>query len=164
MWDAILVQYGTMEITQKQVYAYWQHVNEDSWRLDDNQVKSAQAILAAEHGVTIKIPVKHQLCYWHGVRYIKEWLAEDKPPVYYDPRKAHAVFSFIDATWAPGTTRGNNEEYFDGCDVEAGANIDGGVWEYLQQMQDVSRHIRAAMCTGPDYLHRPKLQLHYHHW
>jgi len=47
-----------MEITQKQVYAYWQHVNEDSWRLNDDQVASAQAVLEAEHGMTVEtIPI-----------------------------------------------------------------------------------------------------------
>ena len=81
-----------------------------------------------------KIPVKHQLCYWHGVHYIEEQLAEDKPPAYYDPCKAHLVFSFLDAIWAPGVTRGDIEEYFDGQDIKAGANIDGGVQEHLQQM------------------------------
>jgi hypothetical protein len=110
------------------------------------------------------IPVKHQLCYWHGVRYIEERLAEDKPPAHYDPRKAHVVFTFIDATWAPGVTRGDIEEYFDGRDLEAGANIDGEVREHLQVMRDVSKHIRAAMRTGPDYPHRLKFRLHYHHW
>jgi hypothetical protein len=29
IWDIILSQYGTTEITQKQVYAHWQHINED---------------------------------------------------------------------------------------------------------------------------------------
>lgn len=82
-----------------------------------------------------EIPVKHQLCYWHGVRYIEERLAEDKPPAYYDPRKAHLVFSFLDATWAPGVTRGDIEEYFDGRDIEAGANIDGGVREHLHRLR-----------------------------
>jgi len=80
------------------------------------------------------IHAKHQLCYWHGVRYVEERLAEDKPPAYYDPRKAHLVFGFIDATWAPGVTGGNVEEYFDGWDVEAGANVEGGVREHLEQM------------------------------
>ena len=44
-----------MEITQNQVYAYWQHINEDSWRLNDEQVESAHAVLAAEHGLTVDI-------------------------------------------------------------------------------------------------------------
>lgn len=111
----------------------------------------------------VKIPVKHQLCYWHGVHYVKERLAKDKPPVYYNPRKAHLVFSFIDATWAPGITRSDIKEYFDGRDVEAGANVDGGVWEHLQQMRDVSKLVKAAICTGSDYLFRLRSHLHYHH-
>jgi hypothetical protein len=54
-----------------------------------------------------KIPeAKHQLCYWHAIRYLEERLAEDKPPARYDPRIAHRVFEFIDPTWAPGVTSG----------------------------------------------------------
>jgi hypothetical protein len=54
-----------------------------------------------------KIPhAKHQLCTWHGVRYVQERLAENKPPAKYDPRNAHKVFAFIDPTWAPGVTAG----------------------------------------------------------
>ena len=52
---------------------------------------------------------KHQLCYWHGITYIEERLAKDKPPAAYDPRNAHAIFDFIDPTWAPGVTRGEVE-------------------------------------------------------
>ncbi len=34
----------------------------------------------------VKIPhAKHQLCYWHAIRYIEKCLGEDKPPVFYDP-------------------------------------------------------------------------------
>ena len=48
-----------MEITQNQVYAYSQHINEDSWRLNNEQVESAHAVLAAEHGLTVDvIPIK----------------------------------------------------------------------------------------------------------
>ena len=58
-----------------------------------------------------KIPTaKHQLCYWHGIRYIEDRLAENKPPASYDPRKAHRVFDFIDPTWAPGVTAGSIED------------------------------------------------------
>jgi len=86
-----------------------------------------------------KLPgAKHQLCYWHGVRYIEERLGEDKPPTYYDPRKANLTFTFIDPTWAPGVTRGEVEEYFDGRDVEGDANVQGGVREQLQQVREVS--------------------------
>ena len=81
-----------------------------------------------------QIRAKHQLCYWHGVHYVEEQLAKDKPPAYYDPCKAHLVFSFIDATWALSVTRGNVEEYFNGWGVEAGANVEGGVRVHLQQM------------------------------
>lgn len=44
----------------------------------------------------IEIPdAKHQLCYWHGLRYIEKRLSENKPPAAYDPRIAHRVFAFM---------------------------------------------------------------------
>jgi hypothetical protein len=73
------------------------------------------------------LKAKHQLCYWHGIRYIEERLAEDKPPASYNPRKAHKVFDFIDPTWSPGITCGEVEEYMDGRDMETGGNIQGGI-------------------------------------
>jgi hypothetical protein len=54
-----------------------------------------------------KIPLaKHQLCYWHAIRYLEERLAENKPPAKYDPRNAYQIFEFIDPTWASGVTSG----------------------------------------------------------
>jgi hypothetical protein len=61
---------------------------------------------------------KHQLCYWHAVKYIEERLAEDKPPAYYDPRKVHTIFAFVDPTWAPGVTDGWLEDGVHENDVE----------------------------------------------
>ncbi|KIY68663.1 hypothetical protein CYLTODRAFT_252877 [Cylindrobasidium torrendii FP15055 ss-10] len=56
-------------------------------------------------GFRIEIPnAKHQLCYWHGIKYIEKRLGENRPPAAYDPRIAHAVFDFVDPTWAPGVT------------------------------------------------------------
>lgn len=49
---------------------------------------------------------KRQLCYWHGIKYLKERLAENKPPAYYDSRVAHFAFGFIDPEWAPGLAGG----------------------------------------------------------
>jgi hypothetical protein len=49
---------------------------------------------------------KHQLCYWHAIKYLEERLAEDRPPARYDPRAAHRIFQFIDPTWAPGIASG----------------------------------------------------------
>jgi hypothetical protein len=53
---------------------------------------------------TVIPTAKHQLCYWHALKYLEERLAEDKPPARYDPRKAHRIFEFVDPTWAPGVT------------------------------------------------------------
>jgi hypothetical protein len=87
----------------------------------------------------ISLPkAKHQLCYWHGIKYIEERLAEDKPPASYDPRNAHGVFDFIDPTWAPGVTRDDIEEYMDGRDIESGENIQGGIRRELEQIHMVS--------------------------
>ena len=73
-----------------------QHCPNIAYALSDKDQSEINAI----HAV---LPyVKHQLCYWHAIRYIEERLAEDKPPAKYDPRLAHEVFDFIDPTWAPG--------------------------------------------------------------
>lgn len=53
---------------------------------------------------------KHQSCYWHGKKYVKERLAEDKPPAAYSAKLAHRVFDFIDPTWAPGVTAQHRED------------------------------------------------------
>ncbi|KDR66650.1 hypothetical protein GALMADRAFT_1359427 [Galerina marginata CBS 339.88] len=59
------------------------------------------------NGFRTEIPqARHQLCYWHGVRYIEERLAEDKPPASYSAIRAHGIFTFIDPTWAPGVSSG----------------------------------------------------------
>lgn len=57
------------------------------------------------NGFRSEVPdAKHQLCYWHGLKYVEKRLGENKPPAAYDPRIAHHTFDFIDPTWAPGVT------------------------------------------------------------
>lgn len=46
---------------------------------------------------------KHQLCYWHVLRYLGDRLFENKKPRAYDAEAAHDKFQFIDSTWGPGT-------------------------------------------------------------
>ncbi|KIJ44690.1 hypothetical protein M422DRAFT_167908 [Sphaerobolus stellatus SS14] len=36
---------------------------------------------------TVFETAKHQLCYWHAIRYLEQHLAEDCPPAAYDGRK-----------------------------------------------------------------------------
>lgn len=43
------------ELTEKQIYAHWAHLNEDCWRLDKNQVKSAVKVLEAFDGMVVDI-------------------------------------------------------------------------------------------------------------
>jgi hypothetical protein len=66
---------------------------------------------------------KHQLCYWHAIKYLEERLAEDKPPAKYDPRTAHQVFPFIDPTWAPGITVDASEMQKPGTVMCNGGNV-----------------------------------------
>ncbi|KAG6848311.1 hypothetical protein H0H93_001313, partial [Arthromyces matolae] len=64
--------------------------------LSDKDISEINALRA-------EIPTaKHQLCYWHAIRYITERLAKNEPPAAYDPRKANAIFDFIDPTWVLG--------------------------------------------------------------
>ncbi|KAJ3964227.1 hypothetical protein EV361DRAFT_856344 [Lentinula raphanica] len=231
IWDYILKQDPETELTEKQVQTEWTRINEDHWRLDQDQVTSASKLLenfdqekveiipitqrkgsssiafaftkildgigsdieevlmdstwktnalgyelfaivgemngqaiplafllnvmteAANEGtkelilrdfiswITQRCPnikftltnkditeinafrtelphAKHQLCYWHGLRYIEKRLGENKPPAAYDPRVAHQIFSFIDPTWAPGVTMGAVEDGVHPVDAE----------------------------------------------
>jgi MULE transposase domain len=75
-----------------------QHCPNIAFTLSDKDVSEINAFRA-------KIPdAKHQLCYWHAIKYLEERLADDKPPARYDPRTAHQLFPFVDPTWAPGVT------------------------------------------------------------
>lgn len=47
--------------------------------------------------------VKHQLCYWHVLRYLDDRMADNKPPRKYDASYAHSRFRFIDKKWIPDT-------------------------------------------------------------
>ena len=45
---------------------------------------------------------KHQLCFWHGLRALKQRLAKNKEhPSYYDVNEALNEFSFIKTTFVP---------------------------------------------------------------
>lgn len=106
---------------------------------------------------------KHQLCYWHGVRYIEERLAEDKPPAKYDPRKANLIFPFIDPTWAPGITRGDVEEYLDGRDIEGDASVQGGVRQQLLEARQVSNARNQSISQISNSYSSRKSEQHYLH-
>lgn len=45
--------------------------------------------------------VKHQLCYWHVLRYVTERMNDNTRPRAYNARQANSVFSFIDVNWIP---------------------------------------------------------------
>jgi hypothetical protein len=48
-------------VTQKQIYALWSELNEGEWRLDDDQVKSAQMILEKLEGIEVEIiPIRSE--------------------------------------------------------------------------------------------------------
>ena len=106
---------------------------------------------------------KHQLCYWHGVCYIEERLAEDKPPAKYDPRKANLIFPFIDPTWAPGITRGDVEEYLDGRDIEGDASVQGGVRQQLLEARQVSNARNQSISQISNSYSSRKSEQHYLH-
>jgi len=75
-----------------------------------------------------RIPAaKHQLCYWHAIRYIGDHLAKDEPPAAFDPRKPNTIFAFIDPTWAPGVTAGWLEDGVHRDDAEVDEPVDEGV-------------------------------------
>ena len=55
IWEHVLYENPKIELTKKQIYASWAHLNENTWHLNDEQVKSAQKILKNQDGNTIKI-------------------------------------------------------------------------------------------------------------
>jgi hypothetical protein len=42
-------------LTEKQVYACWAHLNEEKWRLDDDQVTSAIKLLELKNGHEVEV-------------------------------------------------------------------------------------------------------------
>ena len=86
-----------------------------------------------------QVPVsKHQLCYWHAIKYIEERLSENKPPTAYNATHANRTFDFIDPMWVPGVMRGDVKEYLDGQDVEDGADMQGGTHTSILDIWKVS--------------------------
>ncbi|KAF8226953.1 hypothetical protein L208DRAFT_1406196 [Tricholoma matsutake] len=55
IWQAILKKHPGTELTQKQVYTYWAHIHEATWRLDNDQVKSAIKLLEHVNDIDIEI-------------------------------------------------------------------------------------------------------------
>ncbi|KAG6907485.1 hypothetical protein DXG01_008775 [Tephrocybe rancida] len=55
IWDALLSKTGKTELTEKQIYARWVRLNEDRWRLDNDQVTSARKVLQSFEGVEVDI-------------------------------------------------------------------------------------------------------------
>jgi hypothetical protein len=61
IWSCIIKKYPETNLSQKQIYAYWAHINQDRWRLDDEQLKSAQKVLETYQGTKIQqIPIRHE--------------------------------------------------------------------------------------------------------
>ena len=59
IWEQILCKNPQTELTEKQIYTSWAHINENTWRLNDEQVKSAQKILENHEGNKIEIVPIH---------------------------------------------------------------------------------------------------------
>lgn len=59
IWDVILQEDPNTELTEKQIQAEWTRVNQDLWRLDDDQLKSVHKLLQnlSEDEIVENIPV-----------------------------------------------------------------------------------------------------------
>jgi hypothetical protein len=69
---------------------------------------------------------KHQLCYWHVLRYLADRLSENKKPRRYNAQKAHDYFDFTDADWGvedddayDSPSESSEQDEDDGEDLEA---------------------------------------------
>jgi len=51
----ILAQKEQGQLTEKQIYARWAQLNEEKWRLDDDQVLSATKLLEKKEGHAVEI-------------------------------------------------------------------------------------------------------------
>ncbi|KAJ7716732.1 hypothetical protein DFH07DRAFT_700087, partial [Mycena maculata] len=61
IWDHIMRENPSTELTRKQVYAEWARVNESVWKLDSDQIKSATKLLERVEGEKIEIiPIEKQ--------------------------------------------------------------------------------------------------------
>jgi len=80
------------------------------------------------NGFRAEIPqARHQLCYWHAIRYIEEQLAENKPPAPYSAIRAHEIFDFIDPTWVPGISAESAQDRVHSNDLSsAKGDFEGG--------------------------------------
>ena len=56
---------------------------------------------------------KHQLCFWHALRAIKQRLVKTKAlPAHYNTVMAHTIFNFIDPAFLPQAQRDKNDKVF----------------------------------------------------
>ncbi|KAF8884072.1 hypothetical protein CPB84DRAFT_1817005 [Gymnopilus junonius] len=55
IWEAILLEGIQGQVTEKQVHARWASLNEEQWKMDDDQVKSAIKLLEKKEGHEIEI-------------------------------------------------------------------------------------------------------------
>ncbi|KAJ9106406.1 hypothetical protein QFC21_001552 [Naganishia friedmannii] len=79
---------------------------------------------------------RHQLCYWHVIKYLKDRLAENKKPRKYRPRKAHSICPDVRANWGPivlGDDEQSDEED-DSSDDEEDARPASGVWDEAEEV------------------------------
>ncbi|KAF8151412.1 hypothetical protein B0H34DRAFT_625904, partial [Crassisporium funariophilum] len=54
-WDSILAQKEQGELTEKQVYALWAHLNKEKWQLNDDQATSAIKLLELKNGHKVEV-------------------------------------------------------------------------------------------------------------
>lgn len=64
------------------------------YTLSDNDLQEIGAVRDV-YGYSIK----HQLCYWHVMRYVTERLSDNRRPRPYSSHEAHGVFGFVEESW-----------------------------------------------------------------
>lgn len=50
LWKKILHEFPETDVTERQIYALWTKENEGAWKLDDDQVISAQKLIEKHAG------------------------------------------------------------------------------------------------------------------
>ncbi|KAJ7712996.1 hypothetical protein B0H16DRAFT_1341846 [Mycena metata] len=99
IWTRVLQDYPGTEVTQKQIYALWSRMNEEAWRLDDDQVKSAQKLLEKMHGKEIEIiPIRQEEglhCIAFGFKEVLDGWAEQNEELAMDSTCKIMIIDFL---------------------------------------------------------------------
>lgn len=108
----LLLSTATSITAKKRIKAIqaWLKVVRDTYKINPRFIHSDKDIAEIQAGKLVWGDAKHQLCWWHLRKAIRERMAKKKKETtLYDPAQAHARYAFIDPKWKPGTPADMND-------------------------------------------------------